>query len=305
MWILTFVLKEYKMFKGYNLHSFFKSFETEEQCKDYLYDLKWKNGFVCYRCSHTNGCPSAAYATIKCNRCKHIHSATAQTLFHKCKFPLQSAFLMVFLIATSKKGVSSYDLSRRTGIRRTTCYYFKRKVMKAMEQDEDDKLNGKVDVDESSFGGPNPGKRGRSKAKTKKEFVIAIEMKKGKVVKARAQFITKASTGQIKPFFYKFINKEACVRSDKWKAYDAISLEYKNMIQQESQPPKNFKLLHREIMLLKLSIRGMYHSIQHTQEYLNEYYWRRGVTDKSTLFQTLICNMLNLKPIQIKQLSLG
>jgi len=293
------------MFEGYNMHSFIKAFETEEQCKDYLYDMKWKNGFVCHRCEHDNGCPSTTYASIKCNRCKHIHSATAQTLFHKCKFPLPSAFLMIFLIATSKKGVSSYELSRRTDIRRTTCYYFKRKVMKAMKQDGDDKLNGKVDVDESSFGGPNPGKRGRSKAKNKKEFVLAIQMKKGKIVKARAQAITKASTGQLKPFFYKFINKEARVRTDKWRAYDAITLEYPNMIQQKSKPPKNFKLMHREIMLLKLAIRGMYHSIQHTQEYLNEYYFRRGIANKELLFHNLIGNMMKLQPIKIKQLSLG
>lgn len=293
------------MFEGYNIHSLIKAFVTEEQCKDYLYDMKWKNGFVCHRCEHDNGCPSTKYASIKCNRCKHIHSATAQTLFHKCKFPLPSAFLMIFLIATSKKGVSSYELSRRTDVRRTTCYYFKRKVMKAMEQDGDDKLNGKVDVDESSFGGPNPGKRGRSKAKNKKEFVLAIQMKKGKIVKARAQAITKASTGQLKPFFYKFINKEARVRTDKWRAYDAITLEYSNMIQQKSKPPKNFKLMHREIMLLKLSIRGMYHSIQHTQEYLNEYYFRRGVEKKELRFHTLIDNMMKLKPIHINQLSLG
>ncbi len=43
------------------------------------------------------------------------------------------------------------------------------------------------------------------------------------------------------------------------------------MIQQKSEPKQNFKLLHREIMVLRAAIRGIYHHVFHLQEYLNEY----------------------------------
>jgi hypothetical protein len=54
--------------------------------------------------------------------------------------------------------------------------------MKAMHQG-DVQLSGRVDVDESSVGGKESGKRGRSKGK-KKEFIIGVQMLKTKIVRA-------------------------------------------------------------------------------------------------------------------------
>lgn len=54
------------------------------------------------------------------------------------------------------------------------------------------------------------------------------------------------------------------------------------MIQQKSKPQQNFKLLHREIMMLKAAIRGIYHHVFHLQEYLNEYFFRKNLNDKLT-----------------------
>lgn len=291
------------MFTGYNLSEFMTQFNSKEKCSKYLFDLKWNGGFVCVRCFHKGFCNTTKFGELKCNRCKHKHSVTAGTLFHHLKFDLTKAFLMVFLVSTDKKGVSSLELHRRTGIRAKTCYYFKRKIMKAMQQG-DFKLSGKVDVDESSIGGKEPGKRGRSKGK-KREFVIGVQMLKTKIVRAFAHQIQNASTKEVKPFFDRHISTKAQVRVDKWRAYNPIKKFYPNMIQQKSKPEQNFKLLHREIMMLKAAIRGIYHHVFHLQEYLNEYFFRKNLNNKSTLFHTLINNMMNQKPVLIHQLNQG
>jgi hypothetical protein len=161
------------MFTGYNLQEFIMEFNSIEKCKKYLFDLKWEAGFKCVRCGHKGHCNTVKFGELKCNKCKNKHSVTSGTLFHHLKFDIVKAFLMVFLVSTDKKGVSSLELHRRTGIRAKTCYYFKRKIMKAMHQG-DFKLSGRVDVDESSVGGKEPGKRGRSKGK-KKEFVMVFK----------------------------------------------------------------------------------------------------------------------------------
>lgn len=291
------------MFTGYNLSEFMSQFSSSEKCRKYLFELKWKAGFVCVRCCHKGFCNTTKFGELKCNRCKHKHSVTAGTLFHHLKFDLSKAFLMVFLVSTDKKGVSSLELHRRTGIRAKTCYYFKRKIMKAMQQG-DFKLSGKVDVDESNIGGKEPGKRGRSKGK-KHEFVIGVQMLKTKIVRTFARQIKNASTKEVKPFFEQYVSTKALVRVDKWRAYNPIKKYYPNMIQQKSKPEQNFKLLHREIMMLKAAIRGIYHHVFHLQEYLNEYFFRKNLNDKSTLFHTLISNMMNQKQVFIHQLNQG
>lgn len=77
------------------------------------------------------------------------------------------------------------------------------------------------------------------------------------------------------------------------------------MVQERSKPEQNFKLLHREIMMLKAALRGIYHHTTHLQEYLNEYYFRKNLNDKSQLFHTVVSNMILSQPVPIKKLNLG
>lgn len=77
------------------------------------------------------------------------------------------------------------------------------------------------------------------------------------------------------------------------------------MIQEKSKPEQNFKLLHREIMMLKATIRGIYHHVNHLQDYLNEYFFRKNSNNKELLFHTVISNMIEYKPILIHQLNMG
>ncbi|MFO0321861.1 MAG: transposase, partial [Bacteroidota bacterium] len=41
------------MFKGVTISEFHERFKTDSDCLDYLYELKWKNGFECRKCKHT------------------------------------------------------------------------------------------------------------------------------------------------------------------------------------------------------------------------------------------------------------
>jgi hypothetical protein len=57
--------------------------------------------------------------------------------------------------------------------------------------------------------------------------------------------------------------------------------------------------------MLKAALRGIYHHMTHLQDYLNEYFFRKNINDKSQLFHTVIYNMILSKPIPINQLNLG
>jgi hypothetical protein len=152
-----------KAYQSLSLFEFQQQFATENQCLAYLAAEKWKNGYVCPKCGHTHYCKGESQYSRQCTRCKHTDSPTAGTLFHKVKFPLLKAFYIVYFVATSKKGIASTELSRKLGLRQKTCWYFKRKVMKAMESSGNYPLTGKVDVDEFFVGGQEEGKKGRGK----------------------------------------------------------------------------------------------------------------------------------------------
>ena len=290
------------MFTGNNIMDFVAQFSDEETCQNYLAEIKWKDGFTCSRCGHSGWARVGDSFHRKCNRCKHIESPTAGTLFHKLKFPLPKAFLLIFLVSTSKKGISSYELARRLSLRQATFYFFKRKVMSAMNIKEPNQLEGKVDVDEFFIGGPNQGKRGRSKGK-KKEVVMGVQMKNKGIVRCYAIQINGAGTKELKPFFQKFISKQAIVRTDKWRGYRPLKHLFPWLNQQKSEPLKNFRLFHRQVMMLKAWLRGIHHHAKHIQPYLDEYTWRFNNRYNPDLFKLLVSSMLEQSAIQIKNLN--
>lgn len=292
------------MFKGTNILEFVKAFDSKEKCLKYLSSLKWRKGFSCPKCRHASWSKTKDFHIRRCNKCKHKDSATAGTLFHKCKIDMPKAFMIVFLVSTGKKGISSTELSRKLSLRQKTCYYFKRKIMEAMQSSGSVKLKGRVDVDEFFVGGFEEGKVGRSKGK-KKQVVMGIEMKNKGIVRCHALQITDCGTKQLKPFFEKHIDKEAKIRTDKWRGYRPLKNEYTELKQEQSNPMQNFKLFHRQVMMIKGWLRGIHHSVKNLQPYLDEFCFRfnRG-NAMERIFNNITGRMIYHQPVFIHQLKM-
>ena len=70
------------IFKSNSFVEFIDRFSTDLDCKSYLADIKWSNGFVCKKCGHNKFSLRDDY-THKCTYCKKNESPTANTTFHK------------------------------------------------------------------------------------------------------------------------------------------------------------------------------------------------------------------------------
>jgi len=290
------------MFKGANILDFIKTFDTSEKCLAYLVAIKWAGGFSCTKCNNLSWSKTKQLHIRRCNKCKNKVSATSGTLYHKCKFDLSKAFMITFLVSTGKKGVSSTELSRRLSLRQKTCYYFKRKVMAAMHSSGHVKLEGTVDVDEFFIGGFEEGKVGRSKGK-KKQVVMGIQMQKKGIVRCHAVQINDCGTKQLKPFFEKHISKEANIRTDQWRGYKPLQTEYKKLKQEKSNPKQNFKLFHRQVMMIKGWLRGIHHSVKNLQPYLDEFCYRfNRIKSFDAIFHNITKRMMYHQPVFINQL---
>ncbi|NRA11041.1 MAG: IS1595 family transposase [Crocinitomicaceae bacterium] len=76
---------------------------------------------------------------------------------HKLKFPLASAFLMIHMLSSHRKGISTCELARQFGVKQSTAWFFKRKVQQAMNSTSEHLLSGIVEVDETVVGGKEKG----------------------------------------------------------------------------------------------------------------------------------------------------
>jgi len=290
-------------FKSLTIFEFQKRFPDENSCIEYLIELKWGNGFVCPQCGHTKHCKGKRQYDRQCTSCRRNVSPTSGTLFHKVKFPILKAFYIVYYISTSKKGISSTELSRKLGLRQKTCWLFKRKVMKAMESSGKYKIVDHVEVDETVVGGQEEGVVGR-KNKKKKLVVFAIEKKDKGVARLYGKVIKSSSAKELGGFMKTNIELSANIKTDKWSGYKPLKKDFPNLVQIKSgEKGKNFPDLHRSIMGFKGWLRGMHHKVNHLQAYIDEYCYRFNRSNmKEGIFDNLLLRMVNAPPVTYKQI---
>src|ERR1039458_1015808 len=95
-----------------NLTEFEALFATEEACRQYLYRLRWPDGFRCPRCGGGK-CWPVRVVLLQCVGCGHQTSVTAGTIFQDTRTSLKLWFYAMWWVTTQKNGASnSPDLSR-------------------------------------------------------------------------------------------------------------------------------------------------------------------------------------------------
>lgn len=286
-----------KRFKSLSLFEFQSRFPDSDKCREYLAELKWKNGYSCTKCGHGKHCRGVGAYERQCTSCGYIESPTAGTLFHRLKFPLLKAFYIVYYVSTCKNGISSTELSRKLELRQKTCWLFKQKVMKAMESSRSFPMAGKVDVDETYVGGQDEQAVGRNEGK-KKIMVVAIERKGKGVSRMYGKVIETASKKNLSQFMGEHIAADAQVRTDGWSGYRGLEAKWPHIVREKSEKKgKNFPQLHRSIMMFKAWLRGVHHSVRYLQSYINEYTYRfNRHRMKEGIFENLIKRMVNKPP---------
>ena len=295
-------MTERNIFRGVNSIKFNQRFKDDNDCLEYLAEVKWHNGYKCKRCENNKFGNGKHIHNRRCTKCRYDESPTVGTMFEKLKFSILIAFHIVFKISTKKKGMSSLELSNEFELRQMTCWSFKQKLQQVMKSSLKSPLTGLVHVDEFVIGGPEEGKKGRSKG-LKKLVVLAVEILEDGVGRAYAEVIEHSSAIELGGFLKKYVSQEAEVISDKWKGYSPLKKEFKNLKQIASEEGKNFKELHVHIMNIKGWLRGIHHhcSKERMQNYLDEYHFRYNRrSNMDTIFDVLIKKMVNYKEISIK-----
>ena len=282
------------LFTGVNLIKFNQRFKDDNDCLIYLSNIKWEAGYKCKRCENDKFSAGKKPLNRRCTKCNYDESPTVGTLFEKLKFPILIAFHIVFKISTKKKGMSSLELSKEFELRQKTCWAFKLKIQQAMASSLKYPLNGTVHVDEFMVGGPEDGKRGRSKG-DKKLIVLAVEILKDGVGRAYAEIIEHASSKELGAFLRKHVSKDATIITDEWRGYSPLRKEFVNLKQMPSNGGQNFKDLHIHIMNIKGWLRGIHHhcSKERMQNYLDEYHFRYNRrSNMDTIFNLLLKRMV-------------
>ena len=159
------------------MQEFEEKFASEQSCIDYLFRLRWADGFRCPRCGHEKFW-GMNRGLFRCTSCDLQTSITAGTIFQDPRKPLKLWFQAMWYITNQKHGVSALGLQRVLGFGSyRTSWIWLHKLRCAMIRPGRDRLGGAVEVNEHLRWRHEPGKRGRGAAG--KVLVLAAAQEDG------------------------------------------------------------------------------------------------------------------------------
>lgn len=288
---------------------FEKKFATDEQCREYLFQLRYPDGFCCPKCGF-NKAWHTGRGKYQCQSCGKDTSVLAGTVFQGTHTPLTLWFRAIWYVVAQKHGANALNLQRILGLGSyQTAWTMLHKLRRAMVRPERDKLQGRIEVDETYIGGVHRGgKRGRG-AENKVLVAVAVEINNNKIGRIRLKVIEDASAESLHAFVENVIEKSSTIITDGWSGYNGLSS--KGYYQEVTAKKDDDTLLphgHTTISLLKRWLLGTFQgscSKEHFSYYLDEYtfrYNRRKSKSRGLLFLRLLENAVQIEATTYKQM---
>ena len=118
----------------------------------------WPNGPVCPRCGGTERITAVKGGRMglrRCGPCKRQFTVTVGTVFESSHVPLHQWLQAVYLLCSSKKGISSHQLMRTLDVQYKTAWFMTHRIREAMASGKLPPIGGEgavVEVDETFIG---------------------------------------------------------------------------------------------------------------------------------------------------------
>jgi transposase len=286
---------------SYSLMEFMREFPDDESCLQHLWVSRYSDDGIhaeCPKCDkerefrrYDTGQQRQSWT---CRTCGHHIHPTAGTIFHKSSTSLQLWYYAIYLITSTRCGISAKHLERELGVTYKTAWRMFNLIRnKLMVQDDDLRLHGEVEADETWVGGKAKAypKMTRQEHEARKTPVFAAVERGGQVV-AKVTADSRAAYTHVR----QFVMPASTLYTDDWPGYRRLVGEYDHHVVNHSAKVYVSGDVHTQTIEgffgnFKMGVRGAHHSISRKwlQGYLNE--WARRYNhrdDGRAMFLTLI-----------------
>lgn len=279
-------------------------FSTEEACREYLATLRWPAGFICPGC----GCVKAwrmRKGLYLCAQCRRQSSVTAGTIFQDSRVHLRVWLRAIWMVTSQKNGASALGLQRVLGLKSyKTAWAMLHKLRRAMVRPGRDRLAGRIEVDETYLGAPEPGVVGRL-TEEKALAIVAAQVEDKGTGRIRMSRIPNLERETLHGFIAQSIDPNSTIVTDGLPAYAGMQ-GYVHKPQTVARSGKTASELlprvHRVISLMKRWLMGTHHGAvrhSHLDYYLDEFVFRfnrRKSASRGKLFYRLVQQAVQVDP---------
>jgi transposase-like protein len=208
-------------------------FHDEEAAYRYVEARIWPEGPVCPHCGGFDrigkmGGKSTRIGAYKCYQCRKPFTVKIGTIFEASHVPMRIWLQAMYLIAGSKKGISSNQLHRTLGVTLKTAWFMSHRIRKAMRDGNPEQFGGsggRVEVDETYIGYKNGvvKPKGKIGSAHKLRVVWLIDRESGAARSMPANSLVRDEVAQI---VRANVAKEAKLTTDESRLYSAVGKEF-------------------------------------------------------------------------------
>ncbi len=277
-------------------------FHDEAKAFAFLESVVWADGIVCPHCGVIGGKvydlagvrskasvknPNGVvrHGLKKCGACRKQFTVKVGTVFEHARMPLHKMLQAVHLIVSSKKGISSHQLSRVLEVQYKTAWFLSHRIREAMRSGDlaipFGTGGGAVEVDETYIGNQSgvAVRRGHGHKFT----IIGLIDRDSRQM--RTFHVDRASAGDIYPIVRENIAKEARLMTDEARVYVTVGREFAEHSVTTHSKGEYVNLTDRTIhtntiegafSIFKRGMKGVYQHCgeQHLHRYLAEFEFR-------------------------------
>lgn len=267
-------------------------FHDEEAAFRFVEGLIWSNGPVCPKCGgvdrisaiKANPEKRVRYGLKKCGQCKSQFTVRMGTIFEESKLPLHKWLQAIYLMCSSKKGISAKQLERTLEVTYKTAWFLAHRIREAMRSGELAPFGqdgGAVEVDETYIG-REPGKPVKRAFHHKMKVLSLVDRSTGQV---RSVVVDNIRPATIAPIVLDNLHREARLMTDEAGHYLAVGREFAEhgIVRhgQDEYVSTDDRTIHTNTIegyfsIFKRGMKGVYQhcSKKHLHRYLAEFDFR-------------------------------
>ena len=283
----------------YSLMEFMREFPDDAACLEHL----WRSRYAedgehaeCPRCEQVR--TFRKYDTGRqswcCTACgQHVYP-TAGTIFHKSSTSLHLWFYAMYLMASTRCGISAKHLERAIGVSYPTAHWMLKLIRMELMKDDGEQLAGDIEVDEASVEGKPKRKQGQSqhiaigpdrrkeaaKLRERSRATVFAAVERGGRIKATV--LPSRRGPALNKQVIEWVHPESIIITDEWSSYSGLDrhfishsrINHSRGVYVEGSTHTN--TVEGFFGHLKPSIKGTYRQVsrRYLQGYLNEFVWR-------------------------------
>jgi transposase-like protein len=206
-------------------------FQSPEAAREYLEALRWGSDRVCPHCGTVNesfATKKAGVYRCRSKGCRKDFSVTTKSVMESSHIKLNVWLQAFFLMASSKKGISSHQLHRALGITYKSAWFLAHRIREAMRSGgllPPMGGSGKtVEIDET-YTGFQAGANSKThrQAGQFRNVVLTLVERGGS---ARSFHVDNATLNQVMPIIRENVRRESIVMTDESSLYRSLGGEY-------------------------------------------------------------------------------